>query len=64
MNKRAREKDAENAINDALKHEENVQHDENEEPIAFVNKKQIKSLEHDDLAQHDENDEPVTFTDD
>jgi len=36
MNKKEREKDVENAINDALKHEENLQHDENEEPVTFV----------------------------
>jgi len=36
MNKKEREKDVENAINDALKHEDNLQHDENEEPVTFV----------------------------
>lgn len=35
MNKKEREKDAENAINSALKHEDNLQRDENEEPVTF-----------------------------
>jgi hypothetical protein len=41
--------------------EENLQHDENEEPITFVNKKQVKSIEHEDHVQHDENEDPRTF---
>ncbi len=58
MNKKEREKDVENAINDALKHEENLQHDENEKPVTFVNKKQVKSIEHEDYVLNDENEDP------
>ncbi|MBA4453720.1 MAG: hypothetical protein H2B05_02075 [Nitrosopumilaceae archaeon] len=61
MNKKEIEKEVQKAINDALKHEENLQHDENEEPITFVNKKQVKSIEHEDHVQHDENEDPRTF---
>ena len=61
MKKKEREKDVEKAINDALKHEENLQHDENEKPITFVNKKQAKSIEHEDHVMQDENEEPRTF---
>ena len=61
MNKKEREKDVENAINDALKHEENLQHDENEKPVTFVNKKQVKSIEREDHVLHDENEDPRTF---
>lgn len=38
MNKKEREKDLEKEIDKALEHEENVQHDENEKPITFVEK--------------------------
>ena len=58
MNKKEREKDVENAINDALKHEENLQHDENEKPVTFVNKKQVKSIEHEDHVLNDGNEDP------
>ncbi|HUT06436.1 MAG TPA: hypothetical protein VMW74_07095 [Nitrosopumilaceae archaeon] len=61
MNKKERERDVENAINEALKHEENLQHYENEDPVTFVNKKQVKSLEHKDHVLHDENEDPRTF---
>jgi len=36
VNKKEREKDLEEEIDKALKHEENVQHDENEKPITFA----------------------------
>ena len=48
-------------IEDALKHEDNLQHDENEEPITYVDSKDVESLEHKDHVEHDENEEPVTF---
>ena len=38
VNKKDREKDLEKEIDNALKHEENVQHDENEKPITFAEK--------------------------
>ena len=38
VNKKEREKDLEKEIDNALKHEENVQHDENEKPITFADK--------------------------
>ena len=38
MNKKEKEKDLEKIIDNALKHEENVQHDENEKPITFAEK--------------------------
>jgi len=62
MNKKLK-KDVENAINDALTHEENLQHDENEEPITFVNKKQVESIEYEDHVLKDENEDPKTFAD-
>ena len=58
MNKKEIEKDVENTINAALKHEENLQHDENEDPVTFVNKKQVKSIESEDHVLHDENEDP------
>ncbi|MFZ8908177.1 MAG: hypothetical protein ACO2Y5_08825 [Nitrosopumilaceae archaeon] len=61
MNKKGVEKEVEKAINEALKHEENLQHDENEKPVTFVNKKQVKSIEHEDNVLHDENEDPKTF---
>ena len=61
MNKKEIEKDVENVINKALKHEENLQHDENERPVTYVNKKQVKLLEHEDHVLHDENEDPKTF---
>jgi hypothetical protein len=36
VNNQERKKDVENAINDALKHEENLQHDKNENPKTFA----------------------------
>jgi len=63
VNKKEREKDVENSINDALKHEGSLQHDENEKPVTFVNKKQAKSIEHEDHVLNDENEEPRTFAD-
>ena len=56
--------DLKNIIDDALKHEENLQHDENEEPITFVNKKQVKSIEHEDHVLNDENEELTIFAED
>ena len=58
MNKKEREKDVENGINDTLKHEENLQHDENEDPVTFVNKKQVKSIESEDHVLNNENKDP------
>ena len=58
MNKKEIEKDVENTINVALKHEENLQHDENEDPVTFVNKKQVKSIESEDHVLNDENEGP------
>jgi hypothetical protein len=63
MNNEKRKKDVKEAINEALKHEENLQHDENERPITFVNKKQVKSIEHEDHVLNDENEDPKTFAD-
>lgn len=57
-----KERDLENSINKTLKHEENVQHDKNDEPVTYLNEKDIKSLKHKDAVKKDENDEPVTFT--
>ena len=37
-----REKEIEKAINKALKHEEKVQHDQNEKPVTFVEKEKSK----------------------
>ena len=48
MNKKEREQDVEDAMDSALKHEDELQHDENEEPITYVNSKDIESLEHED----------------
>ena len=48
-------------IDDALRHEDAVLHDENEEPITYVNKCDAKSIEHQEQLEHDENEEPVTF---
>jgi len=42
VNKKEREKDLEKEIDKALKHEENVQHDENEKPITFAEKNNNK----------------------
>ena len=61
MNNQERKKDVENVINDALKYEENLQHDENEKPATFVNKKQAKSIEHKDRVLNDKNENPKTF---
>jgi len=38
VNRKEREKDLEKEIDKALKHEENVQHDENEKPVTFAEK--------------------------
>ncbi|MEK9682551.1 MAG: hypothetical protein VW081_06670 [Nitrosopumilus sp.] len=50
-------------IDDALKHEKNLQHDENEEPVTYVDLDDAKSMEHEEHVKHDENEEPVTFAD-
>lgn len=63
MNKKQRQKDVQDAVEKALKHEENLQHDENDEPITFVDEQQAESLEHEDDVLHDENKEHVIFTD-
>ena len=38
-----------------------MQHDENEKPVTFVNKKQAKSIEHKDRILNDKNENPKTF---
>jgi len=38
VNRKEREKDLEKEIDKALKHEEKVQHDENEKPVTFAEK--------------------------
>ena len=48
-------------IEDALNHEEHLQHDDNEEPVTYVNPKDAESVHHKDELEHDENEEPVTF---
>ena len=40
-----KEKETENLIEDALKHEENLQHDQNEEPVTFAKKTDDKKQE-------------------
>lgn len=40
-----KEKETEKLIEDALKHEENLQHDQNEEPVTFAKKTDTKKLE-------------------
>ena len=58
MNKKERmQKD----IEDALKHEESLQHDDNENPITYVNSEDIENSNHEEHVEHDENEEPVTF---
>lgn len=49
-------------IEDALKHEDNLQHDENEDPMTYVTTKAAKLLKHEDDVIHDKNDDPITFT--
>ena len=61
MDKKKREKDVEDAINNSLKYEESLQHDENKEPTTYVNSQDIESLEHEDDLQDDKNKDPVTF---
>lgn len=51
-------------IDDALRHEDAVLHDENQEPVTYVNDEDVKSIEHQDQLEHDENEEPVTFGND
>ena len=36
-------------------------HDENQEPVTYVNEKEVESIEHEEHVEHDDNDEPVTF---
>ena len=50
-------------IDDALEHEENTQHDENEDPVTYVTSEDIENSNHDEHVNHDENEDPVTFTD-
>jgi hypothetical protein len=38
-----------------------LQHDENEKPVTFVNKKQAKLIEHKDHILNDKNENPKTF---
>ena len=40
-----KEKELEHLIEDALKHEENLQHDQNEEPVTFAKKTDDKKQE-------------------
>ena len=48
---------AQKDIEDALNHEEHLQHDDNEDPITYVNSKYIESIN----LEHDDNEDPVTF---
>ena len=43
-------------------HAEKNRHDENEEPVTYVNEDDVKSIEHEEHVEHDENEDPVTFT--
>lgn len=58
---REKQEKIESILDNSLEHEENLQHDENEEPKTFVNTEEIESLEHEDDVLHDKNEEPVTF---
>ncbi len=60
---RQKQEKIESILNDSLEHEDAIQHDENEEPVTYVDEKEINLLEHEDAIQHDENDDPVTFVD-
>ncbi|WP_428325653.1 hypothetical protein [Nitrosopumilus sp.] len=48
-------------IEDALKHEENTQHNDNEEPVTYVSLDDVKSIEHAENVENDKNKDPVTF---
>ena len=58
---REKKEKVDSILNDSLEHEDDISHDENEEPIMFVDEKKIESLEHEDDVSHDKNEEPVTF---
>ncbi|RMW40188.1 MAG: hypothetical protein EA446_00370 [Nitrosopumilus sp.] len=45
----------------ALRKEDKILHDENEEPVTYVDEEDVKSIEHQEHVEHDENEEPVTF---
>ncbi|MBC8251596.1 MAG: hypothetical protein H8E89_08425 [Candidatus Nitrosopelagicus sp.] len=60
-NKKLREKQIENILNDSIEREDDVLHDENQEPVTYVNEKEVESIEHEEHVEHDDNDEPVTF---
>jgi hypothetical protein len=53
-----KKKELEDLMDSALKHEDDLQHDENEDPVTYVNSKEVESIEH---VNHDENEDPVTF---
>ena len=61
MNKKEREQDVEDAMDSALKHEENLQHDENEKPITYVTPEEIENSNHEEHVEQDENEDPITF---
>ena len=52
---------AQKDIEDALNHEKNLQHDNNEDPITYVNSKDTDSINHEDELENDENENPITF---
>lgn len=51
-------------IEDALKHEEDLQHDENKDPVTYVTSEDIENSNHEERVEHDENVDPITFSDD
>lgn len=58
MNKKEK---AQKDIEAALNHEDHLQHDDNEDPVTYVNSNDVKSIDHEDDLEHDDNEEPVTF---
>ncbi|HSG83443.1 MAG: hypothetical protein ACE5RS_04645 [Nitrosopumilus sp.] len=56
-----KKKELEDLMDSALKHEDDLQHDENEDPVTYVNSKEVESIEHEEHVNHDENEDPVTF---
>ena len=48
-------------IEDALKYEKNLQHDDNEEPVTYVTAEDIENSNHEERVSRDKNKDPVTF---
>lgn len=48
-------------IEDALKDEEKLQQDRNEEPITYVSEDEIDSSIREENLKHDRDEDPVTF---